>query len=270
MPNHGVKQNKKNTYNIALIRTIILENMKTKKLLKSILNKLGVEVKRYNQSCEGHQRLKVLKSLGFNPTHILDGGAHCGAWTAKTSEVFPNASFVLIEPNPEMSKSLKDVTVKSTKTIIPKALDNQDDLERDLYLWDDRENTGASLLPQVSKTQNRSHRVKTITIDTLCQKLNIFPELIKLDLQGNELAALQGSKKSLERAEVLIVEFGCLNNYENRTTPNDILTFLYPYGFKLFDVIDLNYRPSDSRLCGGDFILAKGNLVVKQMPWDKC
>ena len=38
-----------------------------------------------------------LRKLGFNPTNILDIGAHHGYWSLSSRRVFPNANYMLIE-----------------------------------------------------------------------------------------------------------------------------------------------------------------------------
>ena len=44
------------------------------------------------------QSLLRLCNLGFNPSNILDIGAHHGYWSLSTKVVFPNANYMWIEP----------------------------------------------------------------------------------------------------------------------------------------------------------------------------
>ena len=46
-----------------------------------------------------YQRLRHIKHLGFDPKVIFDCGAFVGAWTVRVSEIFPDAIFLLVEPN---------------------------------------------------------------------------------------------------------------------------------------------------------------------------
>ena len=92
----------------------------------------------------------------------------------------------------------------------------------------------------------------------------MLPDLLKLDLQGFELPALKGADQCLKHAELCIVEFGCLDAYKERTTPNDVMNLMYQYDYVLYDIVDLIYRPYDGALVGGDFFFVKSDSRLKE------
>lgn len=58
---------------------------------------------------------------------------------------------------------------------------------------------GASLLRSVIKDSELSEEVRTQTLDAFCQEKNIVPNLIKLDVEGNELKVFEGGRAILEK-----------------------------------------------------------------------
>lgn len=105
--------------------------------------------------------------------------------------------------------------------------------------------------------QKKKMEINIKKLDDIIEKYNIKPDVIKLDLQGYELEALKGSEKSLNLTEVVIVEFGCLQAYIDRTTPQELINFMYERNYFLYDIVDLIYRPYDNALTGGDFFFVK-------------
>ncbi len=234
-----------------------------KKSVKSLLQAIGYRLEK-NVPYPPHweTRLLRLKTLGFEPKTVLDGGAHQGTWAKKAHRLFPHAHFLLVEPNPENLPKLFQNTKNIPHLLAPKALWHTPHQTLPLHLWDQRENTGASLLPQTDTPHHRTLAVTTTTIDTLCQEACLTPELIKLDLQGTELQALQGGIQTLQTAQVLLIEFGLTPAYQHRSTPRQLLELVEPLGFQLQDIVDLSYNSQTQSLYGGDFILYKPQKKV--------
>lgn len=238
----------------------------TKKSISIPLDLFDIEIRKkhkgnirvYNlPSCM--ERLDHMKKLGFSPKLIFDGGAFNGNWTISAKKLFPKSQIVLFEPNPFIENTIKANLEKSNTTAIIKniALGERKD-ETILNIWTDPENAvGASLLDHVQGNAKSAVKVEVDTLDNISNELGFKPELIKLDLQGGELAALKGATNLLKYTELFIVEFGCLEAYQGRTTPKDLMEIMYSNDYCLYDVVDLIYRPYDGALTGGDFFFLK-------------
>jgi FkbM family methyltransferase len=89
-----------------------------------------------------------------------------------------------------------------------------------------------SYLQQYSFTEEK---VKVVSIDEVIKDFNIdFVDFMKLDIEGNELAALQGSQESLRFKCIgaLTFEFGS-GNINSRTYFHDFWDLLHSFGYKI-------------------------------------
>jgi FkbM family methyltransferase len=207
-------------------------------------------------------RLKHMKTIGFSPRLILDGGAFIGKWTTHTSEIFPGAQFVMVEPNP----GVVDKALERTSTINPRpklvrcAIGEQSGTatlnvwESDKYDSKETSLSGSSLLPHVMGDATRAVTVPVRTLADIANEIGGVPDLVKLDLQGFEGPALRGAGHVLGKAELFVVEFGCLEAYVGRTTPRELMDLFYDHNYRLYDIVSLGYRPYDQALFGGDFM----------------
>jgi hypothetical protein len=86
-----------------------------KNLIKRILYSLGYEVRNLNVEPGSIRRpvgnfkvlLEDLRHRGLTCKTILDVGAHKTSWSRMAKEVYPEANFVLIEPQIEMKEDLE-------------------------------------------------------------------------------------------------------------------------------------------------------------------
>ncbi len=53
-------------------------------------------------------RMQNMKNHGFDPKAIIDGGAHLGKWSESMSSIYPDAEYLIVEPNPAVNKKIED------------------------------------------------------------------------------------------------------------------------------------------------------------------
>ncbi len=97
------------------------------------------------------------------------------------------------------------------------------------------------------------------SLDNICQKHSICPQIVKLDTQGTEYEILNGSKSLLENhlmAAEIEVEF--LPLYENQKLFADVDTYMRSMGFQLMDLGNQLYVKGKQTQ---DFAERKGQLV---------
>lgn len=232
----------------------------------TVISKKKVSFKSNLISNSFSKRLGNMKAAGFSPHVIFDGGANTGSWTKAVFSLFPYSEYILIEPVPDVSekinKNLQDLNINYR--IFKKALGSSSG-EVDLNIWD---NSGPDLLSSsvcghISGAPTRKIKAEMTSLDIISEQTGLYPDLIKIDLQGYELEALNGSKKLLQNTELFIIEFGCLEAYLNRTSVRCLIDLMYDNDYTLYDIVDLNYRPYDNALTGGDFFFVKNSSKLR-------
>lgn len=133
---------------------------------------------------------------------FIDGGANAGMWTLQASRVY--SQVIAIEPTLKSVKTLnQNLAMNKIRNVkvIRAALSERVGVAR-FYEWSDG-SMGNSLLEEpVNYTSDYGHGkeqglVDTITIDSL----NIHPDAIKLDVEGAELAAIEGGLGTIRRSK---------------------------------------------------------------------
>ncbi|MBT0663396.1 FkbM family methyltransferase [Geobacter pelophilus] len=217
------------------------------------------------------ERITHAKKLGFNVTSCMDVGAFSGTWTRTISDIYPGCNVIAIEPNPHIQKELKRnlFNIVPPPKILQMAVAEKTGT-MDFNIWGDPlAATSASLQDHVRGDAENQVTVEVDTLDNIAAKFAFNPELVKLDLQGAEVRALNGSSSLLKSVEMFLVEFGCLNAYLDRATPRQLLDIFYDNDYCLYDIVECHYRPYDGALTGGDFIFVKNSSQLRSYKnWD--
>lgn len=212
-------------------------------------------------------RMENMIAAGFTAKCVFDCGASVGMWSLEISKMFPGAQIVAIEPNAKVLPEAKQTLIDVQPSVIIEECalsDHKGEAFFNVFLNDDGTKMSASSLKDhVHNTAETKLKVQLDTLDNICEKHQLVPDLIKLDLQGGELDALKGAYRILETTEVVVSEFGCLPAYIDRTTPHELMQIMYEHDYCLYDIIDLLYRPYDNALAGGDFIFVKNDSNLK-------
>jgi len=102
-----------------------------------------------------------------------------------------------------------------------------------------------------------TEEVSVTTLETL---LNDVEEnvMVKLDIQGFELEALEGMGKALEKVVAIEIEMTLLPMYQGEATLGQILITLENMGFKLFSISEFG-KGKDGQVSYFDVIALKEN-----------
>ncbi len=195
--------------------------------------------------------LRQMRTRGYQPGVIVDGGAHLGQFSLEAKSLFPSARFHLIEPQTSCHLALSNLCRVNGFEFHPFALAAEN---CDLRLnSDDTPSTGAHISDSGSIIEAR-------TLDTLLAGsiAHVDRAMLKLDLQGYELHALRGATRILDVVEVILTEVSFFQQaYEPKIV--DLVSFMTSQNYILYDVASLSGRTRDNRLRQGDFIFVKGD-----------
>lgn len=202
-------------------------------------------------SCWDHQvnRMRALKSLGFNPRSILDIGAYHGSWSEVMWHVWPDAQYHLIEANADCEPELKRTGFKYDIALLS-------DRARDVMYHKCQTGSGEgnSLYKENSVYPFKSEWARTKRADSILGK-QVF-DLVKVDAQGAELDILDGMNPQAFHATT-VFQLECqIQSYNEGAPPaSEVIAYMDNNGFRLFDIGEYHYN-SHNMLIQADFIFA--------------
>jgi len=89
--------------------------IEAKEAFRRIVRRCGYRITRWQPGVRGQameEALAVMKSMGFHPNVVIDGGANFGQWARSIHPLFPNARWHLIEPQPTCHPELARFAAK--------------------------------------------------------------------------------------------------------------------------------------------------------------
>lgn len=204
-------------------------------------------------------RLQNLKRAGFSPRGFIDGGAYRGEWTKSTWDVWP-APALLVEPQASEQELLRDLVGKHPGSeVLECALG-----DRNGNIHFVNEATNSRIANDGDGTVVSLRRIDSL----LAERPNFHPDFVKLDLQGNELSALDGAGEEIRRFEVLLLEVSVI-----RIGPvpifHEVESYMRAKGFTFYDVVPQYYRPRDGALWQMDaFYVRNDSRLLESNSWD--
>jgi len=215
---------------------------------------------------------------GHATTTIFDCGASVGKFTTAFLREFPNATVHAFEPHPSSVEQLHKSFHENTRVIIERSAVGD---------FNGVSSFQMNHLPQTSslKTRPVSARryypesdspiekvdVAVMTLDDYCSKRSVDKvDLLKMDIQGSELAALRGSETLLreQRIEALLTEVFFVPHYEGAALFHEICLYLADFNYSLFKLF-LTREGLNGQLRLGDAVFISPRLrkeVVDRFP----
>lgn len=206
----------------------------------------------------------ILKSEKYVPNCIYDIGANKGTWTRECMNYFPNAKYILFEPQPNLRNHIEQcLKEKNNYTVYSVGVGNKND--EMLFTYHDRDDSCSFDISKEEAEKNGFKQVYTpiVKLDTFIYENNLqLPDILKIDAEGIDLDVLDGARKTInEHVEIVLIEVGIMNkNITNNAL--EVLKYMDDANFRLFEITDLN-RPFKNNvlwLCEFVFIRKNGLL----------
>ena len=238
-----------------------------RRIVRRLIESTGYRITRLapNRFDAMEQVLRRLSLLGFTPHLVIDAGANVGAWTSMARRIFPDAEFHAIEPQPACRAALDalgGVRLHAVALTRPGVA---------AVHMAGAGTTGAWVL-EGAPTDAASISVPASTLDQVMggAVTTVKRPVLKLDLEGHELAALEGATAVLSAVEVLISEVRFYDIYGGGLPVfSDVVRALIDHGFELYDIAALSGRASDGRLRSGDVVFVRsGSALVGDLRLD--
>lgn len=218
-------------------------------------------------SLEHAQPLRALR-----PQTVLDIGAHRGQFMLLARALWPEAQIHSFEPQQEPRRTLRTLGATDKRWHLHAyALGDQ---RRSTKIHVAGRDDSSSLLPSTPRQHaafpgtetTGSETVQEIPLDELLPgpKL-IAPVLMKIDVQGYELAVLRGAQKLLPAVRWVYIECSDAELYQGQATTTEVLGWLEEEGFVLQQSFNTVSAEDGSRL-QADFLLERSPPAASAQP----
>lgn len=195
-------------------------------------------------------RLRNLRRAGFNPAHILDGGAYRGDWARMARQVWPGSRLLLVEPQPGQASVLRALCSRLEPAALVSAALGAVAGEARFCLQESNSRLD-------NHAPGPTATVPVITLATLLPAHGFGRDsLLKLDLQGGEMAALEGAGDWFGRCEALLVEVSWLRIGEPPLV-HEVFAACVARGYRPYDLWGHNHRPLDGALWQTDVLFVR-------------
>ena len=205
-------------------------------------------------------RMRNLRRAGFIPRVVVDAGAFRGEWTREVLPIFPEAEFLLIEPQLSVRPALRSLADENKNIRLRHHLLGRVAGEVRMLV----EGSNSRILPSGFEAPPgaavESHRIETLA-EALAAEGFQSCDLLKLDLQGHELEALAGAGDLFGRIEVIMCEVSWLR-IGDVPILHEVVAEFVARGYRPYDVLGQNYRRLDRALWQTDVIFVREDSVL--------
>jgi FkbM family methyltransferase len=168
---------------------------------------------------------------------VLDVGANEGSFSAAILELAPAATIVAVEPAPGPRARL-EARFGDRITIVPKAMAAQSG-SATLHITAHDHNSSlrapraemVSTYHDIGWAVREDIEVPTTSLDDLVGDRAV--SVLKLDVQGGELAVLQGGRQALGKTSAVLIEVTFFSHYEGDATFGPLHDEMTRLGFVL-------------------------------------
>ena len=202
---------------------------------------------------------------------IFDIGCNVGYTAILAMIQNPNRTYVLVDPNTEaLSVANRNLLINNLgmkSFYFPGFVsDKSDDL---LKFYTVGVGAAGSMNPSHANTAallNSFNYVKTVTLDFLYSYYNLKPDLVKIDIEGAELLAIEGASVLAKETQCLFfIEMHMLPDFSMEQAGNKIINWCERNQYQSW------YMKSKEKLSSGSMIKERGKchllLIPKNQPY---
>jgi len=210
-----------------------------------------------------------------NKVFLIDCGCNYGFYSFYTASLSDRNSVIAIEASPTTAKDFeKNLNLNKFNNIVLKncAVSDNDDIAIN---FNESKNDWESSLTHSEFVESKVSKIRTQKIDTIIkdEKLNDYSLLIKLDIEGHELQALEGAKNTIEKYKpIIIIELSTYIFNKNDKAFDRLKFFLTEFDYSIYNtkkiltslediIISINKLDSEHETIGNYYLIYNKNIL---------
>lgn len=206
--------------------------------------------------------LANVRANGFQPGTVVDIGVAWG--TPDLYDGFPDAKHLLVEPLSEYETALREICAKyDAEYVLAAAGSEPGEMEIAVH----RVPTLSSPLGGRGgdvEGATEARRVPVVRVDELIAERGLpGPYVIKADVEGAELQALEGASTILAQTELVLLETSLWSFWPDAPLIGDVVAWMRERGFAVYDFWGGHLRPLDNALAQIDVAFAREGGVLR-------
>ena len=239
-------------------------------LIQNFAHRAGCDLRRYRPLVSDPYvaQRKLLRTIPCSL--IFDVGAFHGEAAAQYGQMFPAAEIYAFEPFPPSFDALKARFANDRRIHVVNAAVSSRTGEATFHVNGlpetnsllPRPTSGHQYFPSAASTEKKIN-VPTTTLDEFREKNNLaVPQILKMDIQGNELEALHGAEKMLASGQISLIfsEVTFVPHYEGGVLFHELSAYLAERGFTLLNLYEMHSASGVGQLRFGDAIYLSDKL----------
>jgi FkbM family methyltransferase len=243
--------------------------MNRRQLLELRLRKLAYSARR--PALWGPMRAGVVPSVDhaalirrLRPATVIDVGAHSGQFALLVRSECPKAKVISFEPQPEPGAQYRRFLGASAELRMVALGETMGEATLNVT----RASDSSSLLPigeeQVTRFPGTDRVAElTVPVSTLDTEFPdpcslAGPVLLKIDVQGFELAVLRGAAGLLAVAQWIYVELSFVELYSGQPLAPAVIRFLDDHGFEMSGAFNMSEGPNGESV-QADFLFTRAH-----------
>jgi FkbM family methyltransferase len=170
---------------------------------------------------------------------FVDGGANAGYFSLVAARRVAAAGRVFaFEPVPDTARALRanlSASHAANVEVVEEALAAAPGTLELRTFADDPSGCQSSVADRPGLTVHGRIRCRATTLDAFAAERRVTPTFIKIDIEGAELAALQGARSTIESGRAAVwVEYNAATAAAVGASADDVLGFLVERGYRAF------------------------------------
>lgn len=210
---------------------------------------------------------RLMAMLSLRSPLVFDVGAHDGHSVEKFKRALAGCRIVSFEPTPRAFQLLRQAWGGDPAVeLVNKAVVRSDGpVEFHLNAYDAASSTlarpaaGRRYYPSVATTES-TIAVEGVSLDSFIGDGEV-PDILKMDIQGGELAALEGAQAALTSGKLKLIytESMFVPHYDDQPLLRDLWNYLSDRGFTLYNIYNLHVA-TNGQLRYGDALFVSDEV----------